>query len=110
MGSHSATDTMKSAVVTVATLLTLAVVYGHDHVIQWTITGSPVEECISPGEHVDFIWTEGHNVEQVNAEGYEDCSGITKTAPVNGNFTCRSQYRHFLLCLWCGGPLSVWTT
>merc|ERR1712055_591320 len=55
MGSHTATDTMKSGVVTVMVgLLTLTMVYGHDHVIQWTITGQPFEDCIAPGEHVDF--------------------------------------------------------
>eukprot|EP00092_Neocalanus_flemingeri_P091695 GFUD01116315.1.p1 GENE.GFUD01116315.1~~GFUD01116315.1.p1 ORF type:complete len:135 (-),score=27.31 GFUD01116315.1:8-412(-) len=77
---------MKSVAILAAFVVTLATVHGHDHSIEWTITGEPFEECILPGETLEFIWAGGHNVEEVSAAGYMDCSGITNTEPVAGNY------------------------
>eukprot|EP00092_Neocalanus_flemingeri_P041542 GFUD01045241.1.p1 GENE.GFUD01045241.1~~GFUD01045241.1.p1 ORF type:complete len:115 (-),score=38.31 GFUD01045241.1:56-400(-) len=84
---------MKAVTVAVlaAFVATLATVQGLE--IDWIITGKPLaEECIAPGEEAVFNWVaKYHNVEEVDAAGYEDCSGFTITAGVTGPYTFTSQ-------------------
>ena len=92
---------------------------GHDHNIEWTITGEAFEECIAPGwllnrankitkqrklisgEKIVFNWEgDAHNVEKVNAAGYEGCSGIKNTDGVEGPFTfaARRAGTYYFVC------------
>ena len=38
------------------------------------------------GEKLTFEWDDGHNVEEVTKEGYEDCSGFDSDEAVAGPF------------------------
>ena len=79
---------------------TIASVCG-DRSIEWTITGEPFKECVAPGEKVVFNWDgEAHNVEKVNAAGYENCSGIKNTEGVAGpfTFTARRAGTYYFVC------------
>ena len=43
------------------------------------------------GETLTFEWEDGHNVERVSEEGYEDCSGFKSDEPVEGNFDFKTS-------------------
>jgi len=70
-------------------------------VLKWTITGEPFAHCIAPGATVKFDW-EGpfHNVEKVDKEGYENCSGFTNTEGVEGPyvFTGKREGKFYFVC------------
>merc|ERR1712051_106985 len=68
--------------------------------IEWTITGEPFEVCILPGETLTFEWDNGHNVERVSQEGYEDCSGFKSDEPVEGpfEFSTSTEGTYYFVC------------
>merc|ERR1712110_1015074 len=71
-----------------------------DKTIEWTITGEAFEECILPGEKLTFEWDNGHNVVEVNQEGYEDCSGFEFDEPSEGNaeFQTSTAGTYYFVC------------
>merc|ERR1719431_407920 len=72
---------MKVVAILAAILVTLT--HGHQFEVEWTITGDPIELCIPPGEHVDFLWEGGHNIVKVNKEVYEKCSDLGEKFDIN---------------------------
>ena len=68
------------------------IIFPGPHSLEWTITGEPFTACVRPGNTLTFKW-EGpwHNVEQVNAEGYENCSGFSNTEGVEGPYVFKAK-------------------
>jgi len=71
--------------------------------LQWRPTGRPFEVCIAPGETLTFVWSSGHNVNEVSETEYADCSGITNTSPTRGPYTFQTEtegVRFFVCGVW----------
>merc|ERR1711913_215944 len=60
----------------------VTVTLGHRFEVEWTITGKEIELCIPPGEHVDFLWGNGHNLVNVTEDVYEDCSKLDEKVDI----------------------------
>ena len=60
--------------------------------LKWTRAGEPFAACVRPGNTLTFQW-EGtwHNVEQVDEEGYENCSGFSNTEGVEGPYVFKAE-------------------
>ena len=71
------------------------------HFLEWTITGEPFEACVRPGQTLTFEW-EGpyHNVERVDLDGYENCSGFKNTEGVEGPyvFKAKREGEYYFVC------------
>merc|ERR1712088_580867 len=82
------------------TIIALAVAQ-EGKILEWTITGEAFEVCIRPKETLTFAW-EGpfHNVEKVDAEGYENCNGFDNTDGVEGPyiFSNRNEGTYYFVC------------
>jgi len=60
---------------------------GVDHEFTWTMTGEPFAHCIAPGDTMKFNYNGNfHNVEMVDKDGYDNCSGFENTQPVEGPY------------------------
>merc|ERR1711983_73265 len=60
---------------------------GVDHEFTWTITGEPFAHCIAPGDTMKFNWSGTfHNVQSVDKDGYDNCSGFSNTQGVQGPY------------------------
>jgi len=71
--------------------------------LQWKPIGRPFEVCIAPGETLTFVWSSGHNVNEVSEKGYADCSGITNTMPTRGPYNFQTEtegVRYFVCGVW----------
>merc|ERR1711868_82118 len=56
---------------------------GVNHEFTWTITGEPFAHCIAPGDTMKFNWSGTfHNVQSVDKDGYDNCSGFSNTQGV----------------------------
>ena len=77
---------------------------GVNHEFTWTITGEPFAHCIAPGKFlsikVQFTWIMSflgdtmkfnwsgtfHNVQSVDKDGYDNCSGFSNTQGVQSPY------------------------
>ena len=52
------------------------------------------------GEKLTFEWDDGHNVERVSEEGYEDCSGFKSDEPTAGPsvFKTSTEGTYYFVC------------
>merc|ERR1712227_769897 len=81
-------------------MLAILALASADQTLEWTITGEPFEVCLQPGEKLTFEWEDGHNVERVSEEGYEDCSGFKSDEPVPGpfDFKTSTEGTYYFVC------------
>merc|ERR1711862_200457 len=84
MGSSKSPSNMKAVILLIVASAAFA---QEGKILEWTITGEAFEVCIRPKETLTFTW-EGpfHNVEKVDAEGYENCDGFDNTEGVEGPY------------------------
>jgi len=60
---------------------------GVNHEFTWTITGEPFAYCIAPGDTMKFNWSGTfHNVQSVDKDGYDNCSGFSNTQGVQSPY------------------------
>jgi len=60
---------------------------GVNHEFTWTITGEPFAHCIAPGDTMKFNWSGTfHNVQSVDKDGYDNCSGFSNTQGVQSPY------------------------
>ena len=70
--------------------------------IEWVLPYSGDQElCVAPGDVVNFVYVEGHNVEAVSKEAFDACQG-SDSVPVPGPIMWAAPNEESVTYVICG--------